>query len=863
MDTIILDGAWTVRAEDFGCAGGEGLARVLKFGDGWIPSQVPGEIHLDLMRAGMMPEPSIGENMPGCRWPETKSWWYRTSFSVGDRFLLHERQQLIFDGLDLNAQVFLNGALIGTSRNAFIPIVFDARGKLLPGRNELVVRLTAGSELALDDTPPGQGKPERKPAAAAGGAIPSPRKGADLYGHRGWPGRKWLRKPQFVYGWDWVDALPTIGIWRGVRIEGRSHAILQDVRFDTVLADGGAGQSVALSMEAVLENLHAFSERRCLLDLQVTGPEGEPAARKRWDLDVVPGRMPIRDMVEIPDGRLWWPNGLGEQPLYHVSVKVSDADGLVRDRRELTLGLRTIDIDRSRMNEGSRFCIRVNGVDVFCRGANVGPHDSIPARITREKYEALVSEAKNAHMNMLRINGCSFYESGHFYDACDRAGILVWQDFMLTDMTYPDGDPGFISLVAEEAASVIRLLRHHPSIALWCGNNECQQVFDIWNPDKGGVMDVGGQRLYNQVLPETCMRLDPQRPYWPGSPCGGAIADAELSGDNHWWFAMLYTSDMNRKLTHDAYDLCRARFVSEYGVLGPCHVDSIREYLGPGGGEPGDPAWQVHTNMCDNGIILNAIRLHYRDTEGISIEHWSLYGQLYQALIHGHAMEAFRFRKGDPVDDCQGSLLWSFSDCWGETGWSILDYSLRRKASYYWVRRACAPVKVIVRRRGEALRTRVINDTLRPLRGSVRAGWWRLDGSETQVESLPVAVPANGMTEVTSALIPTSGERDPHHWLYAAVLFRDDGLAVDQSLWPLLPHRELATATPSITVTDGTSGMREISSPVYCHAVHVEDHGRELVSDNWFDLLPGVPVRVRLAGDALTADLRFEAVGRP
>ena len=433
---------------------------------------------------------------------------------------------------------------------------------------------------------------------------------------------------------------------------------------------------------------------------------------------------------------------------------------------------------------------------------------------------------------------------------------------MLTDITYPDFDAGFRAQVAAEADAVVRLLRHHPSIALWCGCNECQQVFDLWNPDKGAAMDLGGQRLYNQVLPEICMRLDPDRPYLPGSPIGGPIADGELSGDNHWWFAMLYTTDMERRLGHDAYDLSRARFVSEYGILGPCHADSIREYLAPGEREPAHHAWQVHTNMCDNGLILKAIDRHYRDPQGISMDDYSLYGQLYQALLHGHAMEAFRFRKGDPVDDCQGSLLWSFSDCWGETGWSILDYYLRRKVSYYWVRRACALVKVIVRRRGGELRTRVVNDTLQPFGGSVRAGWWRLDGVERPVDPLPVTVPANGMIEVTSASIPSHGERDPRQWLYAAVLMGDDRQAVDQSLWPLLPHRELAAAPPAIAVTPGVDALLEIASPVYCHAVHVEDHGREVISDNWFDLLPGVPVRVRLAGDTLPADLRFQAVGR-
>ncbi len=261
MITINLDGKWSVRPDDFAWIGEAGLVRVQQAQEGWLPAQVPGEIHLDLMRAGQMPEPSASTNMPECRWPETKSWWYRTSFEVDTTFLLDERQELVFDGLDLYAQVFLNGKLAGEAADAFIPARFDVKRLLQGGVNELVVRLTAGSELAKDETPHGQDQPW-KPNSATGGAIPNPMGAEDLYKHRGWSGRKWLRKPQFSYGWDWVDALPNIGIWRSVHLEGRSYAILYDLRLDTLLQDN----QVFLEMAAVVENIHPWSERACFLE---------------------------------------------------------------------------------------------------------------------------------------------------------------------------------------------------------------------------------------------------------------------------------------------------------------------------------------------------------------------------------------------------------------------------------------------------------------------------------------------------------------------------------------------------------------------------------------------------------------------
>jgi beta-mannosidase len=822
-----LDGQWQVRPEPMESIGEAGLARALASTEGWLPAQVPGEVHLDLMRAGKMPEPTVGLNMPACRWPETKSWWYRTSFEIADDFLAHERQELVFDGLDLYAQVFVNRKLAGEAADAFVPARFDVKRLLRPGRNEMVVRMTAGSELSRD-------------TAAAGGRIPNP-------GARQWDGRRWLRKPQFSYGWDWVDALPNIGIWRGVRLEGHRHVVLDDLRLDTVLRAG----RVSVEMEAVIENLSARSGRACVLELEIHPPGGGAAIARRYEVDAPPGRMPIRDEIEIPGGRLWWPNGMGEQPLYRVIARISDLAGVPCDGREFSIGLRTMELDRSRLAEGSRFCFRVNGQDVFCRGGNLGPQDAILARVSDSKYRALVAEARDAHFNMFRINGCSSFEGPAFYEACDAAGILIFHDFMLTDTAYPDEDERFVAAVRAETEAAVRMLRHHPSIALWCGNNENTWFF-LARPGSG-------EKLYNQVLPELCLRLDPRRPYWPGSPAGGKDPNSELIGDCHWWHKAYISPDLNRRIRPEVFDDCRARFISEYGVIGPCHLDSIRQYLAPEEMDRAHPAWKAHTNAMEDGTLASAIRLHYADPEGLSVPEYVLYGQLFQATLHGNAIEAQRFRKRDPVDDCEGILMWSYSDCWGETGWSILDYYLRRKASYYAARRASAPVKVIARRRGDRYVVRVVNDTLRPVGGSVQSGWWRLDGGGQDVEARPISVEANGMAQVFETRAPSPAERDPRRWVFAAVLRSVEGLAIDQSC-PRGPARELDLAEPRIKAVRLASGELEVSSEVFAHAVHVEDHGHEVISDNWFDLLPGVPVRIRVATGQDPESIRLLAV---
>ena len=222
-----------------------------------------------------------------------------------------------------------------------------------------------------------------------------------------------------------------------------------------------------------VENLHPWSERACVLELKITPPDGGAAIERRYPLDAFPGRTPIRDVIEVPNPKLWWPNGMGEQPLYRVSAQVVDQAGTVYDRRQFSIGLRTIEIDRTHVPEGSRFCVRVNGQDVFCHGGNLGPQDAILARITDAKYEKLVAEAKNANVNMFRINGCSIYEGPAFYDACDRAGILIFHDFMLTDTTYPNDDK-FNAAVVAETESVVR---HVAASSEHCALEREQRVF--------------------------------------------------------------------------------------------------------------------------------------------------------------------------------------------------------------------------------------------------------------------------------------------------------------------------------------------------------------------------------------------------
>jgi beta-mannosidase len=836
--TLNLNGMWSVTALPLEAEGPQGYETFVHSSAEQLAAQVPGEIHLDLMRAGKMEDPSISDNArTRCRWPEQHSWWYRTEFTLPSGFRHNLRQRLIFEGIDLYGQIFVNGKLAGTGKNAFATLDVDVKALLREGNNELVVRVTSGMEFL---------RPVPTPVDA-GGAVADP-----LYAMRTGDSHVWayLRKPDYAaYGTDFNDPLPNIGIWRSVRLEGRTKVVIDHLCLDTSIR----GKEVSLEGEVILENLHPWSEIATALELRVDPPRGDPMVL-RLSIGAPVGRSSVPCRIVISNPQLWWPNGMGDQPLYRLTLQVI-CGGEETDRRVQHIGLRTLELDRSPSIQGSRFCFKVNGQDVFCKGGNWAPDDLIAARTSPARYQSLVSEAKRAHFTMFRVNGVGLYETDEFYAACDRAGILVWQDFTFSDAQYPDQDPAFLESVRNEAECAVRRLRHHASLALWCGNSECNWFMAaMWKSDASRSEEIGGVQIYNEVLPDICRQYDPVRPYWPGSPMGGIDPNSGTSGDTHGPLGNSFfnidgldlnasevrsVSDRNQRNWQALADQMPSRFASEYGVIGPPNIASVSEYLKPDEVSLNSLGWKIHVNAADGGTTASGIEYHYGQSRNLSLPTFILYGQMYQAMLLGGFLEARRFHKGDSKTECQGTLMWSYNDTWGETGWSIIDHYMRRKASYYWFRRAAAPVKVLVRSREGRLVTRVVNDTLKSYRAMVLSGWVRVDGSSQELRKYSVRIPANGMIEVCATALPSATERNPQDWVYAATL-EGDGIPEDQAIWRLAPHRSLALGQPLISV-DVQNGMLAVHSPVYCHGLHLEDEGHEILADNYFDLLPHVP----------------------
>ena len=810
-----LDGTWQVSRLPLDAEGEAGLDQLHQASAKTIAAQVPGEIHLDLMHSGEMENPSVSANSRKCRWPERFSWWYHTTFVPPATFRDQEKQELVFDGLIYYAQIFLNGKLVGSSKNGLVPTRVDVTGLLKAEENDLVVRLTSGYEF-IDEVDPDTTK-------------------QSLYaGRENMSARAKLRTPPYMSGWDWCDTLPNIGIWRSVRLECHSNAVLSHVRLDTYRN----GAKVFLSGEIQIQNLNAWRQTPCSLSLELKRPNGPPIALKR-DLLLGIGTNQIPVQIEIPQPQLWWPNGMGDQPLYELITSLA-ADNTTSDSVTQTIGLRTIQLDQSRRAIGSNFRFIVNGKEMFCKGGNWAPADEIPSRMTKARYDHFIQAAKDAHFNMLRVNGVGFYENDDLYEACDRAGILLWQEFAYSCSKYDDSSLEFMTEARREAEAFVRRIAHHPSLAMWCGCNECLWMYaGSKNP---APTEVIGTKIYSNLLPSVCHELDPLRPYIPGSPCGGTDEiNSETGGDVHWWYQVFMSNDPAKKMNPALLDQSKGRFVSEYGIIGPPPLASMKEYLKPEELNPDSLAWRIHTNSYEGdhrGFTESAAQHHFLGEGPMSVEQFVLYGGLYQAMMHEAMMEAGRFRKHDPVSPCDGTLMWSYNDCWGEIGWSIIDHYGRLKPSYYAVKRACAPVKVIVRSRNGELVTRVVNDGLTAESVEVRFGWIRVDGQKRELQSKKVRIGANAMIELGQSVMADKAH-DPREWIYAASM-TGERIDDDHSIWRQVACRELRLTTSPLRIERKGESLI-VTSETYCVGVHLADGMDGQLSDDFFDLLPGVP----------------------
>lgn len=836
VKTICLNGQWRMAWCNIGEGTPESAALLPS-----LPYTVPGDVHTPLMEAGVISDPLYGTNSLDCSWVEEKEFWCQRTFTLSEADLASSLR-LTFEGLDCTADVYLNGKHIGRHNNAFVEIAWDVTALLHAGENTLLVRIDQGLKEAQTHDLERMG----------------------MMWNNEQPWRAWMRKPQFVYGWDWTIWLASCGIWKSVYLTAWDQAVITDVyaRMEADTVREGEPCRVAVSTE-----VDALSAQSLTVTCTVLDADGQPVARCR---EALAGPMQTMHLT-IPRAHLWWCNGMGEPYLYTVEVKIEDATGTLADTRTQRLGLRLIELKEPDLGNGETgFTFHLNGVPVFCKGANHVPCDCLPGRITAKKERQLVTLARDEHMNMLRIWGGGVYASDALMDACDEMGIMVWHDFMYACGYHPDHDPGFVADITLEARKAIRRLRRYASLIGWAGNNEIQEMYHSqkqWNPD----LPWYGGSIYEKILPGLVREMCPDLVYRESSPFGGECQGDCRHGDQHIWLLTHVDS-------HPHYmDLWRftefnVKFFSEFGVMGAMTMETAQSCIPMECMHPEDPVWLHHTNSCQNHTLLARMERQYFGEGDLSPQQFVLRSQAIQAEITRHIYEEFRRQKFT----CSGLLFWTLSDSYGVHNWSIIDHGLRRKPIYHALKQAMAPLSLCVRgwdvqndegcvqwkehwaKEPGKLEIWGMNDTLHTQAAQLE---WRLMTVRGQVlreGKQHVQLPAN--RSVRLADVDLSGVLFiPESTVFRARLTVDEAV-VNETKYFFAPFAQMISRDGAVQCCccPLAQGQYEVTVTAdrFVWMLHLAEPDGTRYSDNDFDLWPGESKTVTVT----TSDPNFEPV---
>ncbi|NTF31729.1 beta-mannosidase [Rhizobium skierniewicense] len=674
--SVDLSGQWKLS-----CAEGEHDA----------PITVPGDVHGALRQATIIPDPYFGRNEIDVQWVAERDWMIERSFHIDDA---EANWYLDIDYLDTVAVVFVNDVPVLSADNCFRRYRPDVSSALVPGENRIRIHfhssIKAGSERQ-------EAQPFYVPYHPGNSPIPN---------------GNMLRKPQCHFGWDWNIALAPLGLYGDIALRRLDAARIESVHTSQRHVEDG----VELHVEVTLHAAQAVS-------VPIHLSLGEE--RLRLDCGVNAGDTVLRHVFFVETPKLWWPAGSGEQTLYTLTVELPD-ESVTRQ-----IGFRTIELLTDKDEAGSRFAFRVNGREIFCRGANWIPADALHSLSSREKTEDLLLSAVQANMNMIRVWGGGFYEQDWFYDLCDRLGLMVWQDFMFACNLYPCTDD-FLDNVEHEVSYQVKRLSSHPSIALWCGDNELVGAL-TWFDESRDNRDrylVAYDRL-NRTIEKALKKAAPSALWWPSSPASGYLDygdawHADGSGDMHYW------SVWHENKSFDNYRAVKPRFCSEFGFQSYTSMPVIKTYADGKDMNISSPVIELHQkNAGGNERIAGTMFRYFRFPK--DFENFVYISQVQQALAIKTAVEYWRSLK----PHCMGTLYWQLNDTWPVASWSSLDYGGSWKALHYAARRFFQPVSVsaIPSEDGKTVRFSTVNDTAEEVEIDMNIFALSTDGSRTPLKS--------------------------------------------------------------------------------------------------------------------------------
>lgn len=685
----------------------------------WMTAKVPGDVHSTLIEKKIIEDPFFGHNDLKSKWIEEKVWWYRTEFEYKKiEVYQNERIELIFEGLDTFATVYLNGLEIGETNNMFIEHTFDVTREVITGKNILAVKFDPVFHRV---------KEKEKNYWAGFGKD-----------------RIWTRKAQSHFGWDWGPQILTVGIWKNVRLEQYRYAKIDNLFAKTLeITDSSATIQVDIELDSLLKN------QEYQLVVKIIGNNQEY-------INVATTSIASSLLLEINNPKLWWTHDLGEPYLYKLEASLFKDDELLSQEIQ-QIGIRTIDVKLEDDDGNKRFTFVLNGVVIFAKGANWIPIDCFIGPTPDLRYSQLITLAKEGNMNMLRVWGGGIYERDIFYQECNCQGILVWQDFMFACALYPDYNKDYIENVKAEIVSVVKRLRNHPSIALWCGNNENDWLFEVEYSAGRIKTPFYGEKIYHQLIPNILKELDTTRLYWPSSPFGGNDYNSEAEGDRHnWqvWHGNIEPRMFGENLGQDYsvkgvslknYKKDYTRFSSEFGM----HASANR--------------YTLERNIPKGSFYLNSDEMSYRNKDyhhkkgillmegytGIpkNIDEYINFSMLTQAEGLKFAVEHYRRHK----PETSGALIWQLNDCWPGTSWSMIDYYLLPKASYFYAKKFNQPILYTLDiENDKELNLWIVNDSLQNVDETITMEAYHFNGKLIYFKDFQVEANANSKKHIAT-----------------------------------------------------------------------------------------------------------------
>lgn len=791
----------------------------------WMPAQVPGSVHTDLMNNGIIEDPYYRVNERDVQWVDKEDWEYKTIFSLGGEFVKKEKLEILFEGLDTHSDVFLNGEQILSSDNMFREWLVDVKDLIREGDNELLVYFHSPTRIglekydALDYTIPVSDNDQSQNGGLGDKQVSI-----------------FLRKAGYHFGWDWGPRLVTSGIWKPIQLRAWDGATIRDL----FVKQGTIDNNVAF-LDAILE-IESESEKTSIITLNI---DGEESLEEVVDLRI--GLNTIKIPLEITKPELWWTNGLGEQKLYNIEAKLSH-DKKVLSEKSVRTGIRTIEVIQEPDSAGKSFYFKVNGHPVFMKGANYIPQDIFLNRVSPDRYMHIIESAKKTNMNMIRVWGGGIYEKDIFYKLCDENGILVWQDFMFACAMFP-GDKDFLDNVRHEAIDNVKRLRNHPSIALWCGNNENLVAWHGWGWKQSIKREQGEEvaniiwkaydDLFHHLLPDVVEKYDNDRLYWSSSPSAG-MGEPEnwVAGDVHYWGVWWGKEPFKN------YRTLIPRFMSEYGFQSFPELSTVEKYATEDDWDIFSEVMKSHQrSSIGNGTITTYMERNYRKPKDFPM--FLYVGHILQAEGIKVAMEGHR--KHMPY--CMGSLFWQIDDCWPVASWSSIDYYGKWKAQQYFAEKAFREILVSPETDDNKTKVFIVSDKLEDQSAKLKLVAMDFDGNKIWEDLKDVNIKANS-SEIHYTIENSDlfKEKSPASLLlYTAVTGSSDKIISENVLY-FKPVKDLDLPAPDLQwVMNKTEGgfnivvsADKLAKNIYLTAPGVEG----FFSDNFFDILPGQTVEV-------------------